>query len=137
MTAKKKRLALHWQIVIGVVLGIVWGIVSVQQHYDQFTSDWIKPFGTVFMNLLKLVAVPLVLVSLIDGIGGLKDVSGLSRMGGRTIGIYVVTTIIAITFGLLLVNLVQPNVRSTTQKPARNPRKAGVRSNHRNQPDGS
>lgn len=112
----RKKLALHWQIVIGVILGIIWGVVSVQQHYDSFTTDWIKPFGTVFMNLLKLVAVPLVLVSLIDGIGGLKNVSGLSRMGGRTIGIYIVTTIIAITFGLILVNVFQPGKSISPEK---------------------
>lgn len=111
-----KKIALHWQIVIGVVLGIVWGIISVQNNYTQFTSDWIKPFGTIFMNLLKLVAVPLVLFSLIDGISGLKDVRGLSRMGGRTIFFYLITTVIAITIGLILVNIIQPGKNISEEK---------------------
>lgn len=111
-----KKIALHWQIVIGVVLGIVWGIISVEYDYSEFTSDWIKPFGTIFMNLLKLVAVPLVLFSLIDGISGLKDVSGLSRMGGRTIILYLATTVIAIAFGLILVNVFQPGKYISEEK---------------------
>lgn len=108
MTQKKSKLALHWKILIGVVLGMIWGVIAVENNYVDFTNDWIKPFGTVFMNLLKLVAVPLVMVSLIDGIASLGNVSGLSRMGGKTIGMYLVTTVIAITLGLLIVNIIQP-----------------------------
>jgi Na+/H+-dicarboxylate symporter len=103
-----KKIALHWQILIAVVLGLVWGLTAANNGLTDFTNDWIKPFGTIFMKMLKLIAVPLVLVSLIDGISGLKDVAGLSRMGFKTIGLYLVTTVIAITVGLLLVNLIQP-----------------------------
>ncbi|HAA00261.1 MAG TPA: dicarboxylate/amino acid:cation symporter [Flavobacteriales bacterium] len=102
------KIALHWKILIGVILGLIWGIVSVEYDYSVFTSNWIKPFGTIFMNMLKLVAVPLVMVSLIDGIGSLGNVSGLSRMGGKTIGIYILTTMLAISIGLVMVNLIRP-----------------------------
>lgn len=102
------KLALHWKILIGLSLGIVWGLVSSQLGWSSFTIDWIKPFGTIFINLLKLIAVPLVIVSLIDGISNLKDISQLSKMGGRTIALYLSTTIIAISLGLLLVNIIQP-----------------------------
>ncbi|MFN3343124.1 MAG: dicarboxylate/amino acid:cation symporter [Flavobacteriales bacterium] len=102
------KIALHWKILIGVILGLTWGIVSVEYDYSVFTSNWIKPFGTIFMNMLKLVAVPLVMVSLIDGIGSLGNVSGLSRMGGKTIGIYILTTMLAISIGLVTVNLIRP-----------------------------
>lgn len=102
------KLALHWKILIGLALGIVWGLVSSQLGWSSFTIDWIKPFGTIFINLLKLIAVPLVIVSLIDGISNLKDISQLSKMGGRTIALYLSTTIIAISLGLLLVNIIQP-----------------------------
>lgn len=102
------KLALHWKILIGLALGIIWGLVSSQLGWSSFTIDWIKPFGTIFINLLKLIAVPLVIVSLIDGISNLKDISQLSKMGGRTIALYLSTTLIAISLGLLLVNIIQP-----------------------------
>ena len=73
-----------------------------------FTNDWIKPWGKIFINLLKLIAVPLVFASLIKGVSSLSDISKLSRIGGKTIGIYLFTTVVAVTFGLLLVNIIQP-----------------------------
>lgn len=102
------KLALHWKILIGLALGIVWGLFSTQLGWSSFTIDWIKPFGTIFINLLKLIAVPLVIVSLIDGISNLKEISQLSKMGGKTIALYLSTTVIAISIGLLLVNIIQP-----------------------------
>ncbi|MFN7014193.1 MAG: dicarboxylate/amino acid:cation symporter, partial [Bacteroidia bacterium] len=102
------KLALHWKILIGLILGIIWGLTSSQLGWSSFTIDWIKPFGTIFINLLKLIAVPLVIVSLIDGISNLKDISQLSKMGGRTIALYLSTTVFAISLGLLLVNIIQP-----------------------------
>lgn len=102
------KLALHWKILIGLILGIIWGLISSQLGWSSFTIDWIKPFGTIFINLLKLIAVPLVIVSLIDGISNLKDVSRLSKMGGITIALYLSTTVFAISLGLLLVNIIQP-----------------------------
>ena len=71
-------------------------------------GDYIKPFGTIFINLLKLIAIPLILASLIKGVSDLQDISKLSQMGGRTILTYVTTTLIAVTIGLILVNTIQP-----------------------------
>ena len=99
---------LHWQIIIGLTLGLIWGLLSTQVGFNEFTLDYIKPFGTIFVNLLKLIAVPLVLASLIVGVANLNDINKLSRMGGRTIAIYLVTTVLAITIGLLVVNVMQP-----------------------------
>ncbi len=103
-----KNLALHWKILIGMVIGIILGLVAIMGGFGAFVTDWIKPFGTIFINLLKLIAVPLVLVSLIDGISNLTDLAKLSRIGGKTIGFYLVSTVLAISVGLLLVNLVEP-----------------------------
>lgn len=104
-----KKLALHWQILLGMILGVVFALVFAQFSWGaEFIGDWIKPFGTIFINALKLIAVPLILASLIKGVSDLKDISQLSKMGGRTIGIYVLTTIIAVTIGLVVVNTIQP-----------------------------
>lgn len=74
----------------------------------EFVIDWIKPFGTIFINLLKLIAIPLIIVSLIKGVSDLKDVTQLSGLGLRTFAVYILTTIIAVTIGLALVNLIKP-----------------------------
>lgn len=104
-----RKLALHWQIILGMIIGIIFGIASLQMSGGAgFIVDWIKPFGTIFINALKLIAVPLVVVSLIKGVSDLKDISKLSSMGGRTIGIYLVTTLFAVTIGLLAVNIIKP-----------------------------
>ncbi len=103
-----KKLALHWQIIIGLALGLVYGIIATNSGWGSFTSDWIAPFGTIFINLLKLIAMPLVLSSLITGVASLSDIKKLSRIGGKTIGIYVGTTALAVTLGLISVNLIKP-----------------------------
>ena len=103
-----KKLPLHLQIIIGLVLGLAYGILSSLSGWSSFTSDWIAPFGTIFINLLKLIAVPLVLCSLITGVASLSDLKKLSRIGGKTIAIYLFTTTIAVTLGLVLVNTMQP-----------------------------
>jgi Na+/H+-dicarboxylate symporter len=88
-----KKLALHWKILLGMVLGILFGfIMNTVDGGKDFVIDWIKPFGTIFINLLKLIAVPLILASLIKGISDLKDISKIKKMGLRTIMIYVGTT---------------------------------------------
>ncbi|MFT2011129.1 dicarboxylate/amino acid:cation symporter [Pontibacter sp. 13R65] len=111
-----KRLALHWQILIGMTLGIIWGIFASAMGLSDLTIDWIKPFGTIFINLLKLIAVPLVLVSLITGVAGLSDISKLSRIGTKTIGIYLGTTVVAVVLGLLLVNVTSPGKAFSQEK---------------------
>ncbi len=88
--------------------GVIFGLVAVLAGWHAFTIDWIKPWGTIFIRLLKLIAVPLIIVSLINGISNLNDVSKLSRIGLKTISLYLVTTVIAITIGLLVVNLTRP-----------------------------
>ncbi len=104
-----KKLALHWQILLGMVVGVLVGLLMTQfDGGKEIVQDWIKPFGKIFINALKLIAVPLILASLIKGVSDLKDISKLSKMGGRTIGIYLVTTVIAVSIGLFLVNIVQP-----------------------------
>lgn len=99
---------LHWQIIIGLILGLIWGLVASLAGFTQFTIDYVQPIGTIFINLLKLIAVPLVLASLVVGVTNLNDIAKLSRMGLKTIGFYVVTTIFAITIGLTVVNIMQP-----------------------------
>ncbi|MEO9569879.1 MAG: dicarboxylate/amino acid:cation symporter [Polaribacter sp.] len=104
-----KKLALHWKILIGMVLGIVFGFVmNTIEGGKGFVTDWIKPFGTIFINLLKLIAVPLILASLIKGISDLKDISKIKKMGLRTMVIYMITTLVAIVIGLGIVNVVKP-----------------------------
>ena len=103
-----KKLALHWKILIGMALGVVFGaFLSFVPNGSEFIKDYIKPFGTIFINLLKLIAVPLILASLIKGVSDLKDISKLSQMGGRTILTYLITTLTAVTIGLILVNVIQ------------------------------
>ncbi len=110
-----KKLALHWKILIGMALGVVSGIIfSLIEGGDTFIGNYIKPFGTIFINLLKLIAVPLILASLIKGISDLKDISKLSQMGGRTIVTYLITTLTAVTIGLILVNVIQPGKSIST-----------------------
>lgn len=99
---------LHWQIVIGLFLGLIWGLLSSIIGWNEFTSEFIKPFGTIFVKLLKLIAVPLVLASLVAGVASLNDTTRLSRMGGKTVFIYMITTLLAITIGLVMVNTFQP-----------------------------
>ena len=104
-----KKLALHWKILIGMALGVVFALIMVNFDFGkEFIKDWIKPFGTIFINSLKLIAIPLILAALIKGVSDLKDISKLSRMGGRTIIIYIITTVIAVSIGLVLVNIVKP-----------------------------
>tara|TARA_R110002020_G_scaffold387546_1_gene598273 strand:- start:78266 stop:79714 length:1449 start_codon:yes stop_codon:yes gene_type:complete len=103
-----KKIALHWKIIIGLVLGVIWALLSSQLGWSEFTIDWIAPFGTIFINLLKLIAVPLVLFSIINGVANIGDPSSLGRMGGKTLLAYLITTILAVSLGLLLVNLIQP-----------------------------
>ncbi len=103
-----KKLALHWKIIIGLVLGIIWALLSSKLGWSEFTIDWIAPFGKIFINLLKLIAVPLVLVSIISGVANIGDPSSLGRMGGKTLLAYLITTLFAVSMGLLLVNTIQP-----------------------------
>lgn len=113
-----KKLALHWQILIGIAAGILTGLIAIQfDGGGSLIIDWIKPFGTMFINLLKLIAIPLIVTSLIKGVSDMKDISQLSRMGGRTFAWYIFTTLFAVILGLAAVNLIKPGklVSSQTQ----------------------
>ena len=104
-----KKLELHWQILIGMILGLLFGFAMTYIEWGRgFVQDWINPFGTIFVKLLKLIAIPLILASLVKGISDLKDISKFRNIGLRTIAIYICTTIIAITIGLVLVNILEP-----------------------------
>lgn len=105
---KKWYRQLHWQILIGLLLGLIWGLIASIFGMTGFTIEYIKPVGTIFVNLLKLIAIPLVLASLVVGVTSLNDVAKLSRMGGKTILLYMITTVFAITIGLTVVNVMQP-----------------------------
>ena len=103
-----KKIPLHWKIIIGLILGLFYGLTSIKIGLGSFTTNWIEPFGTIFINLLKFIAVPLVLSSLITGVASLSDMKKLSRIGTKTIAIYIFTTAIAVMIGLISVNLIQP-----------------------------
>lgn len=105
---KKWYQKLHWQILIGMGLGLIFGIVSANLKWSGLVNDWVAPFGKIFINLLKLIAVPLVLTSLITGVASLSDTKKLSRIGGKTIVIYLITTAVAVTIGLIVVNILKP-----------------------------
>jgi len=104
-----RKLALHWKILLGMILGVAFGFAMVSfSGGKEVVQDWVKPFGTIFINALKLIAVPLILGSLITGVADLKDISKLSKMGGKTVLIYLLTTLVAVTLGLFLVNAIKP-----------------------------
>lgn len=105
---KKKRLALHWKIIIGLIAGIIWAIIASLMGLTEFTLKWIDPFGVIFINLLKLIAVPLVLFSIISGIASMGDASTLGKIGAKTLTWYLLTTVLAVSTGLLVVNIMGP-----------------------------
>ena len=109
---------LHNKIILGLILGLIVGVTSVFIGIGNFITDWIMPFGTIFVKMLKLVAVPLIFVSLVSGISNLRDTSKLSRIGGKTFGIYVLTTISAIILALILANTLEPGEYFPEEKTA-------------------
>ncbi|MEM1305563.1 MAG: dicarboxylate/amino acid:cation symporter, partial [Planctomycetota bacterium] len=102
------KLALHWRILLGMAAGLLFGLVASLAGLDWLVVDWVKPFGTVFINALKMIAVPLIIASLIKGVSDLKDLSSLSAMGGRTVVLYLMTTAVAVTLGLVIAKTVNP-----------------------------
>lgn len=102
------KMKLHWQILLGMVLGALFGIVMDYFQLGFVVVDYVKPFGTIFIRLITMIAVPLVLASLIVGAASLKDTRKISRIGGKTIFIFILTTAISITIGLGIGNIAQP-----------------------------
>jgi len=84
-----KNLALHWKILIGMLLGFLVGYALTASGNAQFIKDWIGPFGTIFVRLLKMIAIPLIIASLIKGVSDPEDISKFSKIGLRTVLIYV------------------------------------------------
>ena len=102
-------MALHWKIVIGMAAGLLFGFsMTFFSWGNDFVTNWILPVGTIFVRLLKLIAVPLILASLIKGISDLKDIAKFKDMGLKTFGLYMMTTLVAIFIGLTLVNVFVP-----------------------------
>ena len=103
-----KNLALHWKIIIGMFFGVVFGLIASYFNWTEFTRFWIKPWGIIFVNLLKLIALPLVFASLVKGVASLSSISSLSKIGGKTIIFYLLSTVISVVIGLSLVNIINP-----------------------------
>ena len=115
-----KNIALHWKILIAMALGVIWALISGKYGWNPFTMDWIAPFGTIFINCLKFIAVPLVLFSIITGVAGMGDPTKLGRIGGKTLGLYLVTTVFAISMGLVLVNIFNPGIQTDEATRSKN-----------------
>ncbi|HQN98428.1 MAG TPA: dicarboxylate/amino acid:cation symporter [Bacteroidales bacterium] len=103
-----KRIPLYGKILIGIAIGILLGIISIFTNTRGFIIDYVKPFGTIFLNLLKLIAIPLIFTSLVSGIAGLSNIKKFSKLGVQTFVLYIITTVVAISVGLVLVNLIRP-----------------------------
>jgi Na+/H+-dicarboxylate symporter len=115
-----RKLPIHVKIMIGLVLGVIWAFISSALGWNEFTITWIDPFGTIFIRLLKFIAVPLVLFSIIGGVANLSDVSKLGRLGGKTLLAYMTTTFLAIFIGLLFVNVVKPGTHVDDEQRIKN-----------------
>ena len=122
MTAaeKKKGISLPVKIIIGLISGTAWAVLSSIMGWSHFTLDWIAPFGDIFINLLKLIAIPLVLFSIISGVSGLSDITKLGRTGLGMMSLYLATTFIAVSVGLVLVNIIQPGKMANDDARLRN-----------------
>lgn len=101
-------MALHWKIIIGLLAGIAWAVISTFTGLNTFTLNWIDPFGEIFIRLLKLIAVPMVLFSIIKGVTGMPDLKVLGRIGFKTLALYLITTVLAVCIGLVVVNTLRP-----------------------------
>lgn len=108
LKSKKRKYPVWLKILIGMFLGIIWGLIASKTNLVQFTTDWVKPWGTIFIKLLKLIAVPIIFISLVKGITSVTDITKLSRIGIKTLALYVLTTATTVVFGLLVVNAFKP-----------------------------
>lgn len=108
MFTRFKNMPLYVKILLGMVVGIIVGLVFHQLGWGQIVTDWIKPFGEIFMRLLKFIAIPLIVISLMKGVGDLGSISSLSKLGLKTIFLFLITTLVCIVVGLVLVEVIAP-----------------------------
>ena len=101
---------LYTKVLIGLLLGVVFGVLANQWGFSAFVFSYIKPIGSAFIRLISMVVVPLVFASLLVGTASLNDIRKLGRIGIKTVAYYLCTTIIAISIGLLLANTLKPGV---------------------------
>ena len=101
----KKKIGLPMQILIALILGIVVGLVCGMTGMAAFTTNYLKPFGTIFVNLLKFIVVPVVLLSMIDGILSMDDMKKVGSVGWKTLAYFLVSTAIACVIGLVFANI--------------------------------
>lgn len=101
----KKKLSLPQQIIIALILGVVVGLVCYFTQTQDFTKNFLKPFGDIFVNLLKFIVVPVVLLSMIQGILAMGDLKKVGTVGGKTVGYFMSTTAVACIIGLVLANV--------------------------------
>lgn len=120
MAIKRKlfKPPLYLQILYGMIAGIGIGIAAIQVNGATFIQEWVRPWGQLFIRLLQLIAIPLVFISLVKGVTGLKDISKFSRIGGKTIGIYLCTTVAAVLLGLAMGLLIRPGKLVNQEKVA-------------------
>ena len=111
-----KKPTLAAKIIIGLILGILWALLSSYMGWSDFTMKWIAPVGEIFIRLLKLIAIPLVLFSIISGISGLNDTATLGRMGIKTMGLYITSTLIACTVGIFFANTFKPGYQADQEQ---------------------
>ena len=126
-----KKIPMHWQIILALILGAVYAFLSVNYGWNEFTLNYIDPFGKIFINALKLIAVPLVLFSIISGVAALRDATKLGKIGLKTLGLYIATTLVAVAVGLLVVNVLKPGTKvseelKTENRISRFQQRAGV-----------
>ena len=115
-----RKPALHWQVIIGLILGASYAYLAITFNWNTFTRHYIQPFGDMFINVLKLIAVPLVLFSVISGVASLGDPAKLGKMGLKTLAIYILTTVFAVGLGLVLVNIMKPGEHVNEQTRIQN-----------------
>lgn len=100
---KKFKLSLPVLIMLGMVLGILGGIPF--QKNPEFAVEYIKPFGTLFLNLIKMIVVPVVLCSIISGVISMKDIKKVGSVGLKSVTFYMITTAVAVTLGMIFANV--------------------------------
>ena len=115
-----KKFPLYLKIMFGLALGVLWAFLSTQFGWNEFTLNWIDPFGMIFIKCLKFIAVPLVIFSIISGISGMKDINSLGRIGAKTIFAYLITTVLAVGVGIFLVNFIKPGEMLDEEKRIEN-----------------